>query len=451
MSAQASTVRSGQSVQEVSKKITGPKISKFPKTDLRYWQAAIFQPTYTKAGQTYRANDWSAKMQNRGRRETFALGTPNRAAAAGRAKEIFLSLQAVGWEDTLAKYKPGPVAAVVAAQDTATVGEFIAEVKARASLRERTFEEYAKALRKIVADLHGIDGGRSKFDHTHGGRDAWLTQVNAISLATLTPEQVQCWKLDFIRRAGTSPTRQRQARNSANAFLRNARSLFSKKLLKFARVKLPNPLPFAGVQFEARSSMRYRSDVDATALVQAARIELSPHHPEQYKIFLLAIMAGLRRREIDLLEWSALDFERGLIRVQPTEFFQPKSEESSGDVEVDPEVLAVFQGHQKRATGQFVIESKNPPRPSANYSYHRCKKDFDAVTAWLREKGVRSKTPLHAMRKEFGSLLCEKGGIYEASRALRHVDIRTTSAHYLDKKRRVTVGLGSLLLDGPTK
>lgn len=39
-------------VTEVSKKTLGPKISKFPKTDLRYWQAAIFQPIYTKARQT---------------------------------------------------------------------------------------------------------------------------------------------------------------------------------------------------------------------------------------------------------------------------------------------------------------------------------------------------------------------------------------------------------------
>lgn len=112
-------------------------------------------------------------MQHRGRRETFALGTPNRAAAAGRAKEIFLSLQATGWEGTLAKLKPGPVASVASAsQDVATVGGFIAEVKARASVRERTFEEYAKALRKIVADPHGIDGGRTKLDHTHGGHGA---------------------------------------------------------------------------------------------------------------------------------------------------------------------------------------------------------------------------------------------------------------------------------------
>ena len=162
MSAQLSTVQNAKSVQEVSKQPRGSKISRFPKTDLRYWQAAIFQPTYTKHGQTHQVNDWSVKIQHRGRREAFALGTPNKAAAASRAKEIFLSLQAAGWDGTLPKFKPGLVAIVDSAQEAVTVGEFIAEVKATSSVRERTFEEYAKAFRKIVADIHGIDGGLAR-------------------------------------------------------------------------------------------------------------------------------------------------------------------------------------------------------------------------------------------------------------------------------------------------
>jgi hypothetical protein len=36
-------------------------------------------------------------------------------------------------------------------------------------------------------------------------------------------------------------------------------------------------------------------------------------------------------------------------------------------------------------------------------------------------------------------------GIYAASRFLRHADIGITSAHYVDKKERITLGLGALL------
>jgi hypothetical protein len=57
-------------------------------------------------------------------------------------------------------------------------------------------------------------------------------------------------------------------------------------------------------------------------------------------VFLLAVMAGLRRREIDTLEWSAFRWERGTIRIGRTKWFHPKSEDSIGDVEVDPELIA---------------------------------------------------------------------------------------------------------------
>ncbi len=53
--------------------------------------------------------------------------------------------------------------------------------------------------------------------------------------------------------------------------------------------------------------------------------------------------------------------------------------------------------------------------------------------------------PLHELRKEFGSQLCAKYGIYAASRMLRHADIRVTAQHYLDTKERTPIGLGNLL------
>jgi hypothetical protein len=44
------------------------------------------------------------KVAHEGRRSSFSLGTPNKAAAA-RAGEIYLFLAANGWEAALARYK----------------------------------------------------------------------------------------------------------------------------------------------------------------------------------------------------------------------------------------------------------------------------------------------------------------------------------------------------------
>jgi integrase len=129
-------------------------------------------------------------------------------------------------------------------------------------------------------------------------------------LADLTPSKVQQWKLSFVANAGNDPVKQRAARISANSFLRRAKSLFAPSMIKhLERVALPTPPPFDGVEFYSRTSMRYHSNFDVLKLIRTAKKELARSKPEQYKVFLLAVMAGLRRREIGTLEWSVGDSE----------------------------------------------------------------------------------------------------------------------------------------------
>src|SRR6266446_4688153 len=141
-SKQKNTRLSRKSVQEVSKHRPIGN-GRHPKTDLRYWERAIFQPTYTRYGQVWKVGEWAAKIQHLGRRETFSLGSANKASAAARAKEIYLSLQSAGWEPTLAKFKPK---ASSAGNAVTTVGEFLEELKAKASARPKTIESYCRAF-----------------------------------------------------------------------------------------------------------------------------------------------------------------------------------------------------------------------------------------------------------------------------------------------------------------
>jgi hypothetical protein len=71
--------------------------------------------------------------------------------------------------------------------------------------------------------------------------------------------------------------------------------------------------------------------------------------------------------------------------------------------------------------------------------------------AWLRGHGITAEKALHELRKEAGSVVAQRHGIFAASRFLRHSDIKLTSAHYVDKKGRVTVGLGGLLNESPAR
>jgi integrase len=321
--------------------------------------------------------------------------------------------------------------------------DFFDRIRETSAGEESTLEEYFSAFRLIVAESFGIDGGKQKYDYRAGGRGQWVERVEQVDLVAVTPDRVQRWKVAFLRRAGTDPVKMRSARTSVNSLLRKAKSLFSIKRLRFVgALGLPFSSPFEGVEFEPRQSMRYHSFVNLEQLTAEAVRELPA---QELKIFLLASMAGLRRNEIDKLEWSAFCWEQSLLRIENSMHFQTKNEPSRGDVDLDPELSAMFRELYANRTGSFVIESHIRPRRSSTYRHYRCNKIFESLFAWLRFKGVSSANPLHTLRKEFGSRINDVHGIYAASRALRHADIAITSQHYLDKKSRVTVGLGHLL------
>jgi integrase len=199
------------------------------------------------------------------------------------------------------------------------------------------------------------------------------------------------------------------------------------------------------VEFEPRQSFKYRATFDVGTLIAKAKTELAHQHREEFKVFLLAVMVGLRRKEIDLLEWSSFVWNDGLVRIQATEHFDAKTEDSLGDVAVDSELLEIFRGYRARAKDTFVIESDGQPKSGVSYWHYRCQDVFDRLVGWLRQNGVNGNKPLHTLRKEFGSQICAAHGVHAASRQLRHADIATTNMFYTDAHKRALTGLGHLL------
>jgi hypothetical protein len=158
----------------------------FSKADVRYWQPRVFRQSYTREGKTRLTKDWAMKIAHQGRRETFPLGTPNKAAAATGARDIYLHLLAHGWEPTLAKYKPKVAAPNPAADEDqwVTVGLFLEGVL-RARTHRPTVEGYARAFRQIVSDLFGFSDSPEKYDYRGGGWVKWLANVHGIQFAAL--------------------------------------------------------------------------------------------------------------------------------------------------------------------------------------------------------------------------------------------------------------------------
>jgi hypothetical protein len=434
------------------------------RTDIRYWQDRVEKVT-GRGGKE--SPNYSVQIAHLGKRHRFKLRTSEKRAAAGKAQAIYRTILEMGWEAALAEHNPKAARRM----GSATIGEYLKELETTVQLRKSTGRAYVQALRSIAAGVAGIGDqpaldekgdprkdrrGRiiyvSRRDRYSGGADAWQAKVDELPLNKLTDEAVQKWKLAYLVEHGTNPVKLQRAKHTVNSMIRNARSLFSnrKDRLKHLRAKLtlPESLPFKGVSLEDEGTKKYVSKVDAAHLIVAANRDLAgdPAKKEQFKIFCLGLLAGLRKREIDTLLWDQVKFDLGLIHISRTEFFDVKSKKSDAQVDCDAELLALLRGWKAQAKGPFVIESKRKERyASAPVGYYRAEEHFGPLYDWLSVQGITDDKKLHTLRKELGSVLANEQGIFAAQQVLRHAHIQTTAQHYVDKRRAITGGLGALL------
>lgn len=338
------TSLTAKSVQQVSNHFRAA----VSKNDARYWRDRIFHTTNDR-GQ--RSRHYGMKVQIRGRRFNFALGSANKEGAARTAAQIYNELITLGIEATLAKRRPQPPPVKVVA--ITSIGDWISAASKVFDGKPATFGGYARALRFIASEILAVSKNKKRYGRTQA-KD-YRRYIDAAPLTILTPEAIQAWRIRYVKRE--TPAQQRSARTSCNSALRQARALFSRQILGFIAADLvPSPLPFIDAKFYPRESMKYQSRLDPVALLQSARKDLFESAPEAFKALLLALGAGLRRGEVDRLLWRQVDFAAGVIRIEATEASGLKTEDSAGSVPIDVGLVSLLRGFKAKARGQYVIE-----------------------------------------------------------------------------------------------
>ncbi|MFT3990708.1 MAG: hypothetical protein QM680_04790 [Luteolibacter sp.] len=417
----------------------------FSKSDARYWlvPGRLFKD--------HGVADYSCRFSYHGRRIQVCLKTPNQREAARKAADLFSKIVNEGWETGLADYRPDNMAET---PSCSTVGELIDAASRLSSARSQTIKVYAQALRCLVAEIKGITSD-NKNGFGKGGTEAWRQEVDAVRLDSFTAADIVAWKIERIRTKAEDPLTKQAAITTANAIIRNARSLLGRKILPFLHqtLKLPVPLPFEGVSLEKSGSTRYISKIDPFAILARGKGELADSAPESFKILVLALVCGLRRGEIDNLLWRAFDFGSSVLKIETSEYHQLKSDDSSGVIDLDADTKALFQRYRnENPTALFVINSPVDPKLVGleKGPRYRCNREFSTLIKWLKQQGVPPLKPIHTLRKEIGSIIASEHGIFAASRYLRHSDIQITAAVYADKKAIVTPKtLGGILGNQP--
>ncbi len=424
---------SEQGLSGMNRKSASKVQVRYSKGDVRYWAKRLKRD---------RSKNFLVQIKYRGERHAITFSETNAEAAAPKALALYRLIVTNGWKSALESIRPETKARA------ATVGALIEAATRLSSARPESLYAYAKALRRITAGVMGMDNGR-KYDFKRGSAE-WRAKVDATSLHKLTPAAVLAWKNALLKAART-PEERGHAAVTVNSLIRNSKALMSKKIAPFLKqeITLPAQLWFDGITTEQEPSLRYKSKIDAGTIIAAAREELAEQQPEVFKLLLLTLVCGLRRSEADALLWEQVNFESGVISIHDTEFKRLKSKDSGGEIGMDAELIAMLRGYRARAkNSRFVLETPKLSRiPITEHKSpgYRCNATQAALLVWLRSKGVPGLRPIHTLRKEIGSIIATRDGIFKASRYLRHSDIRITSRLYADAKTPVSAGLGAML------
>lgn len=423
------------------------------------------------------AGTYAIRLQAHGERRFVSLREANKRQAAKLAMELHKSVVALGWDRGLAQQRgelPVPKSAL-------TLGLYLAEVATTEEIHPRTLRTYSSKVRRIAAELESVrmPRGKNKFDHVNGGAKVWQDLVDSIPLRTLSPDAVLKWQATFLAQFRGNPAKHAAATKTANSCIRAGKAIFSDRILgRLRHLSLPQPLPFSGIKALKEKLTRYKSEIaDPQQLLVSGMAELaeacieSEHKlnwtalgkespcptltpieeiraartafrkREAFKVLILGLSAGLRRAEIDRLQWSQIDASRRLVLIHATDCFAPKAN-SSGEIPIDLEIVELLEGWRSQATSRFVVEGVDPS-PNSSIHHYRADPAHVELIRWLKSKGITARNPLHSLRKEFGSIVCQKAGVYVASRLLRHSSITMTASVYTDERGAITSGLGA--------
>jgi len=140
-----------------------------------------------------------------------------------------------------------------------------------------------------------------------------------------------------------------------------------------------------------------------------------------YPIFFTFLNTGMRKAELENLEWADIDFKRKRIKIRRKPFWQPKTGER--EIPINQQLLELLR--RLRKANETGLKS------NFVFPHH----DGDRIRTKLREKLIRIAkeaeiddfTRLHTLRHTFASELVKRGvDLPTVKKLMGHSDIQTT-------------------------
>jgi integrase len=345
---------------------------------------------------------WYCTFQSRGRRILRSLETATQAEATKRVFLLVRAARAEKWdalEDTKVR------------QDYARIHQVIEVYSqiAPLTIKERTVRNNVAMLGHVL--------------EVATGSTAW----RELSTSELSGRLVRQWKDRFssLRLRGVPAAELEQARRrcwlTGNSMLGQARSVFAKgvrRLYVDRGLRLPDGLEeFVEEPGFKRLAPDYRPASDALVSSTFDQVEaLREADPNAFKAFWLAVGCGLRKGEITRARWEWF-VDRGGQRWLVTE----ELGKDGRPIEV-PVLANAWRRLAPAATAAGPVLTGTKTEVSEAV--------FRRIGSWMDDLGWESAKKVHELRAWTGSKIAEQHGLEQASRFLRHKDLRTTQKFY---------------------
>ena len=137
-----------------------------------------------------------------------------------------------------------------------------------------------------------------------------------------------------------------------------------------------------------------------------------------YPIFFTFLNTGMRKGELEHLEWKDVDFDRRKLKIKVKENWRPKTTER--EIPINAGLLVVLKEHKKVKSGPLVFhDGKGQPiEPNS------LRKKLMAIT---KKCGFPDVTKIHTLRHTFASYLVMNGvDLPTVKKLMGHSNIDTT-------------------------
>jgi integrase len=146
------------------------------------------------------------------------------------------------------------------------------------------------------------------------------------------------------------------------------------------------------------------------------------HCPDNLRpIYLTFLNTGMRKAELENLEWADIDFDRRHIKIRRKPFWKPKSGER--EIPINQQLFDLLT-RLKKANDRGVKSNFVFPHTDGSKLKTKLRRMLIRVA---EEAGIENLTTLHALRHTFASQLIMKGvDLPTIQKLLGHSDIQTT-------------------------